>query len=307
MGDVLEPGATFAGHHVERLVGRGGMAEVYLATTPDGEQSVALKVISPELARDDHFRRRFERESRVAQGLRHPHIVGIHEAGEHEEFLYMTMDYVDGPDLAQVLHQAGRLHPRHAALVVSQIGEALDAAAAAELVHRDVKPGNVFLEAEGEAPHAYLGDFGLSKHVSSTSGLTGTGQWVGTVDFASPEQIQGAEVDHRTDVYALGAVLYGLLTGGVAYPRTRDVDKLVAHISEPPPQPCAVVATIPAEFDAVIARAMAKQPEERYGSASELGKAALGAAEAADPAPEWSTKRRYDLPPMDPDANTVAG
>ena len=307
MAGVLEPGSTFAGHHVDQLVGRGGMAEVYEATPAGSDEPVALKVISPAFAGDIQFRARFERESRVAMEIKSPHVVGVHEAGEFEGSLYMTMDYIDGPDLAGVLLAAGRLHPCHAALVVSQVAAGLDAAAEHGLVHRDVKPGNVFLESTGDEPHAYLGDFGLSKHVSSTSGLTATGQWVGTVDYAAPEQIQGEAVDHRTDVYALGALLHSLLTGDVPYPRQRDVDKLIAHITEPPPRPSEVVSGVPAEFDAVCTCAMAKQPGERYGAAVELGRAALEAAESAKPAPVWSLNMRYDTPDMDPDAPTVTG
>ena len=176
---------------------------------------------------------------------------------------------------------------RHAAAIVSQVASALDAAAARGLVHRDVKPGNVFLD-RGEVPRAYLGDFGVCKHVSSTSGLTRTGQWVGTIDYAAPEQLQGGEVDPRTDVYALGAVLHELLTGEVPYPRERDVDKLIDHLAATPPRPSAAEASVPAGFDEIVARALAKRAEDRYPTAGELGADALRAAEGTPAAPPWT-------------------
>lgn len=307
MSRVLQDGSTFVGHRVERLLGAGGMGEVYLATELDPERTVALKVIPPRIAGDLRFRRRFERESRLARELEHPHVVSVYAAGEHQGNLYMTMAYIEGLDLAAVLVQSGPLHPRYAALVVSQVAGALDAAASEGLVHRDVKPGNVFLAVEGDQPHAYLGDFGLSRHVSSTSGLTRTGHWVGTIDYASPEQLQAERVDHRTDVYALGAVLHRLLTGEVPFPRERDVAKMMAHIAEPPPLPSRVNAGVPALFDAVVARAMAKRPEDRYPTAGELGVEALAAAEEAGDAPPWSSgERGPERADADPDAPTAA-
>jgi serine/threonine protein kinase len=307
MAGVLENGTAFAGHRIERLLGTGGMGEVYLATQLEPERTVALKVIAPQVAGDERFRRRFARESRLVRGLDHPNVVRVHDAGEHEGRLYMSMAYVDGLDLGALLAQRGALHPRHAALIVSQVASALDAAAAQGLVHRDVKPGNVFLAAGGDEPHAHLGDFGLSKHVSSTSGLTRTGHWVGTIDYASPEQLQAAEVDRRTDVYALGAVLHKALTGEVPYPRNRDIDKMMAHIDEPPPRPSAAGESVPAGFDEVVARGMAKQPEERYPSAGEFGRAALTAAEDAGAAPPWTLgSEPSGRPPADPDVPTAA-
>jgi serine/threonine protein kinase len=307
MAASLEVGSTFAGHRIERLLGVGGMGEVYLATRLDGERAVALKVVSPRVAGDVRFRRRFERESRLARGLRHGHIVGVHQAGESEGRLYMSMAYVDGVDLSAVLAERGWLHPAHAAVIVTQVAGALDAAADAGLVHRDVKPGNILLEARGDGPHAYLGDFGLSKHVSSTSGVTRTGHWVGTIDYASPEQLQAAEVDRATDVYALGGVLHKMLTGEVPYPRDRDLDKMVAHLSEPPPRPSATTGEIPGRFDEVVARAMAKRPEDRYASAAALAADALAAAgEAGPPSPWTASQRPSPGPAADPDAPTAA-
>jgi serine/threonine protein kinase len=306
MAALLENNSTFAGHRIERLLGVGGMAEVYRAIEIRSGQTVALKLISPQVAGDDRFRRRFERESRLSQGLGHPHLVAVRAAGEHDGRLYLSMDYVRGLDLSAVLTLRGHLHPRHAAIVVSQVADALDAAAEQGLVHRDVKPGNIFL-AVGDEPYAYLGDFGLSKHVSSTSGLTGTGNWVGTIDYASPEQLQAADVDRRTDVYALGAVLYRTLTGNAPYERDREIDTMMAHLSEPPPRPTAAGKQIPADFDHVVARAMAKAPEARYPTAGDLGREALAASERSAVPPPWSLASDSGGEPTgDPDTPTAA-
>jgi serine/threonine protein kinase len=302
---AIEPGSTFAGHRIEGLLGSGAMGHVYLAREEESGEPVALKVLGATLTADERFRRRFERESRLASMLDHPHVVPVHRAGEVDGRLFIAMGYVDGPDLRAAVAERGRLHPGDAALIVSQVGSALDAAAVAGLVHRDVKPANVFVRAEGGRPHAYLGDFGLSKAMASTSGLTRTGFFVGTIDYCSPEQLQAEAVDHRTDVYALGALLYKALTGSVPFPRERDVDKMIAQLTEPPPRPSAAVPDVPAALDAVFLRAMSKRPEEPYASAGELGLAALEAASGAGEPPSWPSVAGA-APSSDPDAPTVA-
>lgn len=287
MADALQPGAVFAGHRIERLLGSGGMGQVYLAGEPGSGRRVALKLLPAALAGEERFRARFERESRLAASLSHPHVVPVHATGDDDGVLWMSLGFVDGPDLMSVIAERGRLHPADAALIVSQVAAGLDAAAAKGLVHRDVKPGNVFVEAAGGRPHAYLGDFGLSKATDSQSGLTGTGMFLGTIDYAAPEQIQAEPVDATVDVYALGAVLHKALTGEVPFPRNRDVDVAMAHITEPPPRPSESAEDCPTALDEVVARAMAKQPGDRFASAGDLGRAALAAAEAAGPPPEW--------------------
>jgi serine/threonine protein kinase len=283
------------------------MGEVYLAVDPETGRSVALKLLAPAVAADQRFRRRFERESRLAARLDHPHLVPVHRSGEAGGTLFLTMHFVDGPDLRDVVAERERLHPADAALIVSQVGSALDAAAAAGLVHRDVKPGNVFVRADDGRPHAYLGDFGLSRAMASTSGLTRTGFFVGTVDYASPEQLQADAVDHRTDVYALGALLFKALTGSVPFPRDREVDKVIAQVTEPPPAPSETAPGVPAAFDGVVRRAMSKRPEDRYASAGELGSAALAAAAGAGSAPPWPADAAAGAAPLaDPDAPTAA-
>jgi serine/threonine protein kinase len=281
------------------------MGQVYLARGPEG-RAVALKLLAPRAGADERFRRRFERESRLASNLDHPHVVPVHRSGRAGDTLFMTMRYVDGPDLRAVIAERERLHPADAALIVWQVGSALDAAAEAGLVHRDVKPGNVFVQGEGGRPHAYLGDFGLSKALASTSGLTRTGFFVGTIDYASPEQLQAEPVDHRTDVYSLGALLFKALTGEVPFPREREVDKMMAQLTEPPPAPSESAPDVPAALDAVVRRAMSKRAEDRYASAGELGAAALEAASEAGPAPAWPSESPGAAPFADPDAPTAA-
>jgi serine/threonine-protein kinase len=302
-----EIGSRFAGYRIEALLGRGGMGVVYRGSELAEGRPVALKLLRPEVAADPVFSARFEREARLTAQLTHPHIVPLLAAGEFEGVLYLAMAYIDGIDLAGVIADRGRLHPRPLAAVVRQVAAGLDAAAALGLVHRDVKPSNVLLEDRQGKAHAYLADFGVSKHVSSQSGLTSTGVWVGTLDYAAPEQVQSQPVDPRTDVYALGCLLHQGLTGQVPFPRARDVDKLMAHIAEPPPRPADIVPGLPRQFDEVVGRAMAKAPEDRFASAGDLASAALAAAGLADPAaPEASlVGRRRSAAVIDREAPTA--
>ena len=285
MPGELALNSTFASYKIERLVGRGGMGAVYEARRLSDDAPVALKLVLGEHAQNARFLARFEREGRLASRLTHPHLVPLYEAGTENGVPFLAMAYVEGTDLYAAVVERERLHPVTVARIVSQVGSALDAAHAEGLVHRDVKPGNILLERRRDEIHAYLTDFGLSKHVESTSGVTGTGQWVGTVDYAAPEQVQAQDTDARTDVYALGCVLYRALAGSVPYPRDRDVDKLVAHLSDPPPKVTAAVTGVPAAFDAVVAKAMAVRQQDRFQSAGELGEAALDAARDAAPEP----------------------
>jgi hypothetical protein len=272
MGE-LAPGAVFAGHRIEDVAGRGGMGVVYRATQLALDRTVALKVIAPGLLEDQTMRARFVRESKVAASIDHPNVIPIYYAGEEKGVAYIAMRYVGGDDIRSLVRREGKLAPERAARIVSQIGAALDAAHAAGLVHRDIKPANVLL---GPEDHIYLTDFGLTKHVLSVAGTTKPGHWVGTLDYVAPEQIRGERVDARADVYALGCLLYYTLTDAVPFARDGDEAKLWAHLSEPPPKPSA--HGVPAPFDAVIERALAKSPDERYPSAGDLGRAALAAA-----------------------------
>jgi hypothetical protein len=271
----LVVGDVFAGHRLEGVAGRGGMGVVYRARQLSLERTVALKVIAPALMEDAGIRRRFVRESKVAASIDHPNVIPVYYAGEEGGVAYIAMRYVAGEDLRALVRREGGLAPERAAGIGAQVGAALDAAHAAGLVHRDVKPANVLL---GPGDHAYLTDFGLTKHVLSLADATQPGHWVGTLDFVAPEQIRGERVDARADVYALGCLLHFALTGAVPFPRDNQEAKLWAHLSDPPPRVSAERPELPAAFDAVIARALAKDAEQRYPSAGDLGRAALAAA-----------------------------
>src|SRR4051812_48842437 len=267
------------------------MGVVYLAEQVRLRRYVALKLIVPELAEDEEFRRRFERESQMAASLDHPNVIPVYEAGEADGALFISMRYVEGYDLRAIIRSAGRLEPSRAARLVAQLGDALDAAHARGLVHRDVKPANVLVAGElgGASEHAYLTDFGLTKHVSSQSGITHTGQWVGTLDYVAPEQISGGPLDARVDVYSLGCVLFEALTARVPYPRDSDVAKMYAHLNEPPARVSQLAPRAGAAFDPVVDRALAKQPDQRYPSTGDLGRAAMAAAQGQQyTAPERS-------------------
>ncbi len=270
----LIPGDVLGGCYVEEVIGRGGMGVVYRALQLDLRRPVALKVIAADRAGDADFRGRFERESLMAAAIDHPNIVPVYAAGEEGGALFLVMRFVPGSDLHAVIRSDHHVPPPRAAAIVAQIAAALDAAHAAGLVHRDVKPANVLLSAAED--HAYLSDFGLTRRIDPQHPITDSGQWLGTVDFASPEQLSGGSVDARSDVYSLGCVLHAALTGSAPFPRGTVPATLLAHLHDAPPRPSAAGA--PAHFDRVVARALAKNPADRYPSAGDLGRAALAAA-----------------------------
>jgi hypothetical protein len=288
MPDALTAGAEFAGFRIVREIGRGGMGLVYLAEQPSLGRLVALKVITPALAGDELFRQRFEREAHHAASIEHPNVIPIFEAGTSGEHLYLAMRFVEGVDLGSYLRETGPLQPAVAAGVVEQIGAALDAAHAKALIHRDVKPANILIVGGDPAGHAYLTDFGLTKESAANSGLTDTGAWVGTVDYVAPEQIQGGVVDARTDVYALSCVLYETLTGEIPFQGTAP-QKMWAHMNNPPPHVREARGDVDPAFDEVIRRGLAKDPDDRYPSAGDLGRAARAATfGTTNPSPERS-------------------
>ena len=274
----LAPGTHFAGHRIESLVGRGGMGVVYRARQLELDRIVALKVIAPELLEDAQVRERFVREARTVASIEHPNIIPLHYAGEENGVAYLVMRFVDGDDVRALVRRDGVLAPERAAKIAAQAGAALDAIHAHGFVHRDVKPANLLL-APGD--HVYLTDFGLAKQVLTRSGATRSGHWVGTLDYVAPEQIRGERVDARADVYALGGVLHFILTAHIPFDRESDEAKLWAHLAEPPPLPSRLRRELPAEFDAVVGRAMAKNPDDRHPSAGDLGRAARAAARGA--------------------------
>ncbi len=249
-------GTKLLGYRVEAVLGRGGMSVVYLAEDLRLRRRVALKLLAPALAADEAFRERFLEESQLAASLDHPNVVPIYEAGEAGEALYIAMRYVEGQDLKQLLH-GGPLGDERAVRLCTQVAEALDFAHARGLVHRDVKPSNVLLDPK---EHVYLADFGLTKRVGESR--TVEPGLFGTIDYVAPEQIRGDEVDGRTDVYALGCMLYQCLVGEPPFRRGSDAATLYAHLEEQPPTPSGLEDVLP--------RALAKDPLERYETCGEL-------------------------------------
>ncbi|GHB53766.1 hypothetical protein GCM10010347_24900 [Streptomyces cirratus] len=280
-------GRRIAGYLVQSEIGRGGMAVVYKALDLRLDRTVALKLLAPELARNDTFRQRFTHESKVAAAIDHPHIVPVFEAGETEGLLYIAMRYVAGQDLRALLDRTGPLPVRTAVRIAGQVASALDAAHAHDLVHRDVKPGNI-LVAEGtdsdHPEHVYLTDFGLTKKSLSLTGFTSVGQFVGTLDYVAPEQISGKPVDGRCDVYSLGCVVHEMLTGAPPFQRDEDMALLWAHQFDPPPPVTSRRPDLTAAVDEVLGRALAKSPDERWRDCLEFTGALRRAGEASGPA-----------------------
>jgi len=250
-------GTELLGLHVEAVVGRGGMGVVYRAYDLTLDRTVALKLIAPELAADTEFRDRFLAESRLAAAVEHPNVIPIHAAGEADGRLYLVMRYVEGRDLRAVLRE-GPLDAAQTIAVCDQVARALDAAHARGLVHRDVKPSNILLDADG---HAYLVYFGLTRRLADGP-ADGLGHSLGTADYVAPEQIRGEPVDGRADVYSLGCVLYECLTGGPPFAAASEIRTLYAHLEDPPPAPEGV--------ETVMERALAKSPDDRYTTCSDL-------------------------------------
>jgi DNA-binding NarL/FixJ family response regulator len=273
----LAIGAAFAGHRIDAVAGRGGMSVVYRATDLTLDRPVALKLIAPALAGDPVFRARFVSECKLAASIDHAHVVPIYHAGEERGLLYVTMRYIRGTDLRALLAEQGRLDPARAVAIVAQVAGALDAAHERGLVHRDVKPGNVLLANRAGDDWAFLTDFGVTKERSVESGLTKTGFAVGTADYMAPEQARGAEVDGRADIYALGCVLFRALTGSVVYDRDSDVDKMWAHVHDPPPALLELRPDLPRALGPVLDRALAKDPDDRQASAAQLAREAQAA------------------------------
>jgi serine/threonine protein kinase len=288
----LAAGSVVAGYRVESRIGAGGMAMVFRARDESLGRTVALKVLAPALADDAAFRERFIRESRAAAVVDHPHIIPVYGAGEFDGVLYIAMRYVSGGDLRALLRREGQLSPSRAAFLLSPLASALDAGHAAGLVHRDVKPANVLIDTSpGRPDHLYLSDFGLAKG-NATTGLTGTGQFLGTLDYCAPEQIGGRPARPQTDQYALGCVAYTMFSGTVPFPRDEVTAALWAHMSEPPPPVTALRPDLPPAVDTVLARAMAKDPDDRYQTCAEFAeaiRAALGVDAYTTPSSVYTT------------------
>jgi serine/threonine protein kinase len=261
-------GGTFGQYRINRMLGKGGMGEVYEAFDTDKGRTVALKVLAEQYAQDDNYRARFLRESRAAAVLQEPHVIPIHDWGEIDDTLYIDMRLVQGQTLHEML-KTSALHPQLAVDIVRQVAAALDAAHAEGLIHRDVKPQNIIVTPDD---FAYLVDFGIAETRGDTH-LTMTGYHVGSFDYMAPERFRGQDATAAVDIYSLGCVLYQALTGRKPFPGPSE-QVIAAHLSTPPPQPSVVNRRVPVAFDRVIARAMAKDPDDRYGSAGALGRAA---------------------------------
>ncbi|WP_258081580.1 serine/threonine-protein kinase [Nocardia nova] len=273
MGQQLGQGQVFAGYRIERLLGAGGMGEVYLARDRDLPRYTALKVLNPAFAGDEEARNRFLREADTVARLAHPNIVTVYARGQEGDRLWMAMQYVDGTDVAAVLRN-GPMHPEHAVAIVAEAAKALDFAHQAGVLHRDVKPANILL-AHGNAGQVVLADFGIAKILDHTSQLTQTGHVHASLAYAAPEQIAGTvPIDGRADVYALGCTLFHMLTGAPPFANASPAQLIHAHLNLPVPPPSRQSQWLPARLDDVIARATAKNPSDRFSSCGELAAAA---------------------------------
>jgi hypothetical protein len=279
-GAGIGPGSRVAGYRVDGELGHGGMAVVFRACDEHLGRTVALKVLAPALAADEGFRQRFLRESRAAAAVDDPHIIPVFEAGQSGGVLFIAMRFVSGGDVRSLLRREGALPAGRAAGIISPVAAALDAAHEAGLVHRDVKPANMLLDTRpGRPDHVYLSDFGLSKGVLSSVGLTGTGLFLGTPDYVSPEQVAGQPTGGRADQYALACAAFELLSGDAPFARDHGMAVIYAHLNEPPPALTARRPGLPAAVDVVLSKGLAKDPGHRYPTCGEFAgalRAALG-------------------------------
>ncbi|WP_280500289.1 serine/threonine-protein kinase [Nocardia farcinica] len=282
---MLEQGSVFAGYTIERLLGRGGMGSVYLARHPRLPRWTALKLLNRELFHDTEIRARFEREADLVAQLDHPNIVTVFDRGVEDEQLWISMRYIDGTDAAAL--DVATLPPWRAVQIVGETAKALDFAHARGVLHRDVKPANILLErAEpGVGERVYLTDFGIARLRDDTGHLTRTGTFTATLAFASPEQLSGAPLDHRSDQYSLACTLFRLLTGTVPFAADNPVAVIGGHLHRPPPAAAELRPGLPAAIDAVLARALAKDPRDRFATCLEFVDAAWRALLPGRPQP----------------------
>ncbi|HEY7325607.1 MAG TPA: serine/threonine-protein kinase, partial [Streptosporangiaceae bacterium] len=267
-------GTRIGDYRLEEQIGQGGMAVVFRAQDERLKRQVALKILSPALATDEAFRHRFIRESRSAAAVDDPHIIPVYEAGEADGVLFIAMRYVPGGDAGTLVRNEGPLPPARVAAIVSSVASALDAAHAAGLVHRDVKPANMLVVARpGQPDHVYLSDFGLTKGALSLVSQTGTGRILGTPNYCAPEQIRGDPVDARTDEYALACSVYALLSGEPPFPRDEVMAVMFAHLSTSPPPLTSRRSGLSPAVDDVLLRALAKAPDDRFDSCGEFADA----------------------------------
>nr|BBX79940.1 protein kinase [Mycobacterium florentinum] len=269
---------AFGRYRLIEVIGQGGMGKVYKAHDTVIDRDVAVKVLSTELATEPGFRERFRREAHTAARLTEPHIIPVHDTGEVDGRLYLVMPIIDGVDVGTLLEREGPMGPRRAVLVIEQLASALDAAHTAGLVHRDVKPSNALMT---NRDFTYLIDFGIAHDVAATR-VTKTGAIIGTLAYMAPERFTTGVADARSDVYSLACVLHECLTGTQPYPGDSAEQQITGHLTLNPPKPSMLNTGVPAAFDDVVARGMAKQPTERFASAGELARAASAAASLSE-------------------------
>jgi serine/threonine protein kinase len=262
--DLLSPGERFGGYEVAVLLGEGGMGRVYRARAPGGAE-VALKVLRAELAKDEGFRKRFDREAEVAARVEHENVVPTLEHGDVDGVFYLTQEFIPGGSLDARLEREGRLAPAEVVRICTEVAGGLDAMHRAGLVHRDVKPPNIMLDMDGRA---YVADFGLAKDREARTLLTRLGQAVGSMDYMAPEQIRGDDVDARTDVYSLGCVVAECLSGKAPFAERRGMQVMWGHLRDEPPDPCAERDDVPPGLGAAVMKALQKEPDARPPTAT---------------------------------------
>lgn len=292
---MLQRGTIVAGYRIDGVLGGGAMSTVYRATQLSLNRVVALKLLASELSQDPGFRRRFEREGQLQAALDHKHIVTVYEAGQTDDDLFLAMRLIAGPTLKELILE-GKLSPRRSLRLLTQVAEALDEAHRAGLIHRDIKPQNILVD---DGDHAFLADFGLIKALDDADPLTRTGQFIGTIDYVAPEQVQGDPPSAASDSYALTAVLYECLTGQVPFVRQNEAATIHAHVMAPPPRVSELRPDLPAALDEVIAVGMAKDPAARPASSTELMRSAVRAL--------GSPPARVDSPTQPALQHVVAG
>ncbi|MEV6216348.1 serine/threonine-protein kinase [Nocardia sp. NPDC051833] len=294
---TMSPGTIVGGYRIIRKLGAGGMGSVYLAAHPSLPRTDALKILSPELSRDPEFRARFEREANLAAGLDHPNIVSVYNRGEEHGQLWIAMQFVEGTDAAaELARDPHAMTPLRALRITTEVGKGLDFAHHRGLLHRDVKPANFLLsDTYGDDERVLLTDFGVAKSTDDASELTQTGSFLATIAYAPPEQLSGGHLDHRADVYSLACAFFKLLTGQNPYPATQPALVMMGHLHEPPPRATAVRPGLPPAIDQVFARAMAKNPNERFSTCREFTTAATAALVPGSNLPGQHTSPTYPI------------
>lgn len=304
---VMSPGTIVGGYRIERVLGAGGMGTVYLGKHPSLPRMDAIKVLSADLSSNSEFRGRFEREANLAAGCDHPNIVSVYNRGEEHGQLWIAMQYVDGTDAsAELTRDPHAMTPLRALRIITEVGKGLDYAHRRGLLHRDIKPANFLMSTQDgdDEERILLADFGVAKSTDDQTELTQTGSFVATIAYAPPEQLQGIPVDNRGDIYSLGCALFKLITGRNPYPAAQPAMVMMGHLYEPPPSATAVNHGLPQAIDHVFARALAKNPADRFASCRELTDAAANALTPGHNPVRTNTSPTYPVQTFDPRPQT---